>query len=197
MNNKQKIYIILAICSLLICMYTTATTYAKYFTQTDQSKEYNIKKWNIKVNKEDIKNNQTLKKQINIELDKSEHIADNQIAPDSTGYFIIELDYNNVDLSFDYNIIIEENNFLKDLIIDKIEINNIPYIPASENNNIISNSVIISNETIDKIQEIKVYVKWNDDIENGATMNDKNDTDISINNDILNLNINITLTQKN
>lgn len=193
MNKKNKICLILAILSLILCIYGTATTYAKYFTQLPGSRGYQIKRWNIKLNDEDITNNNYLNEDIIINVDKQEHVADNQIAPDSTGSFVIDLDYTNVDLSFTYEINIQESDTLKDLIIEKIEANGVE-LPSA--NGIITGDIDIDT-AITKTQEIKVYVKWNDDENNGATMNDKEDTDIAINSETVEFKIGIKLEQKN
>ena len=69
MTKKRKIYLLLAFISLFICIYTTSSTYAKYFSKTDSTKGYNIKKWNIKLNNEDIKTNHKLQEKIKINIE--------------------------------------------------------------------------------------------------------------------------------
>lgn len=193
MKKKNKIYLILAIISLIFCIYGTATTYAKYFTQLPGTQGYNIKRWNIILNNKDITNSNYLDEDITIAIDNQDHVADNQIAPDSTGSFIIDLDYTNVDLSFTYEITIKENENLRDLVIEKIEADG---VPLATTDGTISGSVDIDSTT-NKTQQIKVFVKWNDDDLNGATMNNKEDTEVAINNENVKFKIGIKLEQKN
>ncbi len=197
MTKKRKVYLLLAFISLFICIYTTSSTYAKYFSKTDSTQGYNIKKWNIKLNNEDIKTNHNLQEKIKINIDESEDIEKDKLAPDASGYFIIDLDYENVDLSFDYDIIIEGNEDLTDLIIYKIEINNNEYTSNNEEKNKISQSIDIENSENPKKQEIKVFIKWNDNTENGANMTNEEDTYIPINYENIDFQINVNITQKN
>lgn len=193
MKTKKKLLLIMAFISLFICLYQVASTYAKYFTQTTSSIGSNIKKWNIKVNGESIKNGYKLTNPITAYFKPSEHIADNQIAPTREGYFIITLDYSNVDLSFKYEINIEDNDIVNDISIFKLEVDG---TEITTTNNTISNNVNINdpNDTT-KTKEIKVYIKWNDDENTGATMTNEEDTEIATNYETIDFNIGIKLTQ--
>lgn len=193
MKTRKKIILLLAFISLFICLYQVTSTYAKYFTKTTSSIGSNIKKWNIKVNGESIKNGYKLTNPITAYFEPNENIADNQIAPTREGYFIINLDYNDVDLSFQYELTIEDNEIVNDISIFKLEVDG---MEISTNNNTISNTVNINdpNDTT-KSKEIKVYIKWNDDENNGAQMNNEQDTSIATNYDTIDFNIGIKLTQ--
>lgn len=194
MNKKKKIVLLLAFLSLFLFIYESVTTYAKYFTETTGSIGSNIKKWDIKVNNESIKNGEKLNKEIEAYFEESQHIAENQMAPGSEGYFIISLNYSNVDLSFQYDISIEENDKVKDINIYKLEVDGTEV--TTTDGNLISNTIDINDPTdLDKIQEIKVYIRWNDNEEDGAIMDDNEDTNIAIENETINFNINIGLTQ--
>ena len=171
----------------------TAYTYAKYYSQTKRDIGTNIKKWNIKVNDIDIKNGTTLTDQIVATFTGSSHIADNTMAPSSEGYFDLVLDYSDVEVSFKYEISIEENTTIPDISIYKLEVDG---IEIQGNGLTISNSIDIKNDTSsDKKKNIKVYVKWNDDESQGATMDNDEDTKVVIENDTIKFNINLKFTQ--
>ena len=193
MNTKKKIILLFACLSLLVFMGGTAYTYAKYYSQTKRDIGTNIKKWNIKVNDIDIKNGTTLTDQIVATFTGSSHIADNTMAPSSEGYFDLVLDYSDVEVSFKYEISIEENTTIPDISIYKLEVDG---IEIQGNGLTISNSIDIKNDTSpDKKKNIKVYVKWNDDESQGATMDNDEDTKVVIENDTIKFNINLKFTQ--
>lgn len=193
MKKNKKIILLLAFLSLFVCIYEVATTYAKYFTQTTGSIGSNIKKWDIKVNGESIKNGYKLNNVITAYFENNKHTAKNKIAPDSEGYFLINLDYSNVDLSFQYEITIEDNDLVNDINIYKLEVDG---QEITTTNNTISNTIDINdpNDTT-KAKEIKVYIKWNDDENSGATMNNEEDTKVAIDYKTVDFNIGIKLTQ--
>lgn len=193
MKKTKKIILLFAFLSLFICIYEVTTTYAKYFTKTTGTIGSNIKKWNIKVNGESIKNGYKLNNVITAYFENNQQVAENQIAPDSEGYFIIDLDYSNVDLSFQYEINIEDNDLVNDIKIYKLEVDG---QEITTENNTISNNIDINdpNDTT-KTKEIKVYIKWIDDENDGATMNDNEDTNIAVQYETVDFNIGIKLTQ--
>lgn len=193
MKTNRKLMLLLAFISLFVCIYQIGITYAKYFTQTTGSIGSNIKKWNIKVNGETVKNGLKLTNPITAYFENNKHIAENQIAPNTEGYFIINIDYSNVDLSFQYEINIEDNDIVNDISIFKLEVDG---QEITTNNNTISNTININDPTdTTKTKEIKVYIKWNDDENTGATMNDEADTEIATNYNTIDFNIGIKFTQ--
>lgn len=192
MKKRKKIFLLLAILSLFCCCYTFTKTYAKYFSQPKNERKFYIKRWNILINDEEIKNNQELSNKLSLNIDNLENVAENKIAPDSTGNFEINLDYTNTDLNFNYEIEIYGNEDLKDLIIYKIEINDEQQV-QKETNNIINGTVNINEEP--KSKKIKIYTKWNDD--ESASMNDEEDTEISRKYENITLDVKIKLTQAN
>lgn len=193
MNRKKKIILLFACLSLLVFIGSTAYTYAKYFSQTKRDIGTNIKKWNIKINDIDIKNGTTLSEGITATFTGSQHIAENTMAPSSEGYFEINLDYSDVEVSFKYEISIEENTTVPDISIYKLEVDN---TEIEGNGLTISNEIDINSDTDDdKKKTIKVYIKWNDDESNGATMSNEEDTDVAINNQTIDFNVNLSFVQ--
>ncbi len=193
MSKRKKIILLFACLFLLIFIGSTTYTYAKYFSQTKRDIGTNIKKWNIKINDKDIKNGTNLEEEMTAIFTGSEHIAENTIAPSSEGYFEINLDYSNVEVSFKYEISIEQNDTVPDIKIYKLEVDG---QEIQGNNLSIENSIDIKNDTdLDKKKDIKVYIKWNDDEQNGATMSNEEDTNVTINNREIKFNVNLDFVQ--
>lgn len=190
MNKRKKILLLFACLSLLLFITSTVYTYAKYYSQTNRDIGTNIKKWKIKVNNNDIKNGETLGEEISATFEGSEHIAENTMAPGSIGSFEIELDYSNVEVSFEYEIGIEKTE-IEDIEIYKLEVDG---TEITGNGLTITNQIDIKNDTdTDKIKKIKVSLIWNDD--ENASLNNSEDTQIAINNNTIDFNISLKLTQ--
>lgn len=188
---KKKIFFLLACTSLLICIGSTIYTYAKYNSQSNHDIGTNIKKWKIKVNNKEIKNNAELNELINVTFENNEHTAENKMAPGSNGSFEIELDYSNVEVSFEYEISIKDVT-IPDIAITKVEVDN-ELIPST-NDYKISNKVNLNDNTnTSKVKTIKVYLSWKDD--ENSTMDNTEDTNITINNNSIDFDINIRFTQ--
>lgn len=192
MTKNKKIILLFACLSLLICIGSTAYTYAKYFSQTKRDIGTNIKKWNIKINNIDVKNGTNLTEGITATFTGSQHIADNTMAPSSEGFFYINLDYSNVEVSFKYEISIEPSITVPDITIDHLEVDG---VNIEGGNTTITNTIDINNDPNEGNQEIKVFLKWKEDLEDGAIMSNEEDTQVVINNQSIDFNINLKFTQ--
>ena len=103
------------------------------------------------------------------------HANENVLVPTSKGYFDMEIDYTNVDLSFDINFTIEaigqEAKKLKDLKLSSISLidngveteSQLPYIVEIENEN-----------QEERIINLRVYFEWYDG--ENEIMNDETDS---------------------
>lgn len=193
MNKNKKIFLILACLALLVFIGSTAYTYAKYFTVKQGIMGSEIRIWNIKINDENIKTGQRLSETITATIDENKHTASGKIAPGSKGHFTIVVDYSNVDLSFNYELLMGENENLPDLKIYKLEVDDVEITQTDGAN--MSNDVIITDPDDDRKKIIEVFIEWNDDENNGATMSNEEDTQIPINYDSIEFDVEIILTQ--
>ena len=120
MDMFKKIKILIAFGSLSICLCLMSSTYSRYIVDATGNVEALFAKWQILVNENDITNG--LDSSIDFEpvIDENDYVASNVLAPSSTGYFDIDIDPSNVELSFKYtiDITIEDEN-IPDLIITK------------------------------------------------------------------------------
>lgn len=196
MEKKKKIALILAIFALIAFIGSVAYTYAKYFTLTTGKIGSSIKQWNIKVNDELIKNNTTLSQTITAYFpNENGKTAVNKMAPGTEGYFEIVIDYSKVDLSFSYDLSIAENEKLKDLQIDRIEVDGEEIERTDPDSINIVGNVNIEDPDDDLKKIVIVYFKWYDESDN--IMDDEEDTSIPIENDSIDFDVNILVTQLN
>ena len=178
MDNKTKIKLniirLLCIISLLITFLTIRNTYAKYYERLDTSYDISIKKWLIKVNNFDIMEENSLESIVTPTLAGNEYINANVLVPTAQGYFDIDVDYTDVDLSFDVDFTIEQIddyayslsdlNFLKCVTVDEdVETEvSLPY------------TVEVTGEEEDTTIEFRIYFEWYDGED--ETMSDADDT---------------------
>ena len=172
MNIKNKIKFFIALISLVYCISLIQDTYAKYVSSASGNATMSIARWNILVNDTDIKNNSNFTNTITPVFEGNENIANNVIAPTSTGYFDIVLDGANADVSFNYtiNLEVDETSDVSDLVIEKYTIGSDPNEYTYDGT--ISNNIILTD--INKTISYRFYVTWNDS--ETASMDNVGDT---------------------
>ena len=195
MKNKRKIFLLLSFLSLFICLYFVSDTYAKYLTRASAGVNGKIAKWNIVVNDTNVKNNDTLTEVITPVFAGNTHVAQNVIAPTVTGYFDLELDATDVEVSFTYNISVTRNSSLRDFIVTGYKVDNgeVIDVDTSVETPTISNDILLSDTT--RVHTIRVYIGWNDDVDT-QELNNAQDTAVTSNLDEVNLTVNMSFIQK-
>ena len=192
MDSKRKFKIILALLALFTCIFKINQTYAKYLESKDGNTDFNIAKWKITVNNKDITQAATMTSIITPVYLENENIAQGVIAPGSEGYFDLDIDGTETEVSFRYNISItsSKNSIVNDLQITKYQINN--DTPITTNGTSEISNTINYNET-NKTVSIRVYFKWIDG--DGESMDNETDTNASLSGDSAKLKVSMTFTQ--
>lgn len=203
---KAKVKFLIVLLSLSITLSLTSNTYSRYVADTTGNLEVSFTNWQILVNETDITSNANSSITLTPIIEENSNIAKNKIAPTSTGYFDIDIDPSNVELSFDYAITLAvENENIPDLMItkyallnstdteeDALEVTNI-------DGNVIEGSLQYDNSVDDFNFEpfiIRIYFEWYEGID--ETMDDEADSLIGTNaqNETLRINANIEFSQK-
>ncbi|MDD2181335.1 MAG: hypothetical protein PHW32_03085 [Bacilli bacterium] len=166
----KKATVLLGLASLSICLCLMSNTYSRYVADTTGNIEALFAKWQILVSNTDVTTSSST--DINFEpvIEENIHTAANVIAPLSKGYFDIEIDPRNVEVSFKYSIDFEiENENIPDLMITKYSIIPASYIEGDPieiinlDENVITNSFIFDNN-IELFEfepfTIRVYFEW-------------------------------------
>lgn len=194
MFNNRKVRIALALIALVLCISQIQQTYAKYIDTKEGDTNFTVAKWKILVNNQDITEATTMSSLINPIYLENENIKEGVIAPTSEGYFDLEINSSNTDVSFEYIISItsSENNNVTDLKITGYSLNNSAIIPIDENTNSITNTINYTDPI--KVNTLRVYFKWVDG--EGETMDNSKDTEASINNQDAKLKVNMSFIQK-
>ena len=192
-NRKKFLLLTIGICICFLLFYMIQI-YAKYLSTASGNTKLTIANWNIIVNNLSIKNNTNISNSIVPVFPGTDHIASNIIAPTAEGYFDLNFDFSNTDVSFEYTIEIspDKNSSVQDLVTTGYSINDGEKIVFENYNQTISEIIELSNNI--KTRKIRVYIMW-DDNENSQTMTNEDDT-ISTNSESSPLlNVNISFTQ--
>ena len=199
MKNKKNIVLFLALIALAIFIGSTAYTFSKYFTAADNSIDTSIKRWDIVVNNETIRNKTTLTNKIAASFPNTNgHTKTNKIAPGVEGTLDIVIDYTNVDVSFRYDLSIERNETIPDVELSDVSVTG----GSADNLNITTDDNGVTHVTADvhynasatnTSQTITASIKWNDDSTN--IMDDEEDTDVGINIDSVDFNVQMSFVQ--
>lgn len=194
MKNSKKI-LLLIIC-ILICLlvYFLVQTYAKYLSSASGDTSMKIARWNILVNSLSIKNNTDISNSIVPVFPGNENIAENIIAPTAEGYFDLDFDFTDADVSFKYEITtsVDENSPVKDIVTTGYSIDDGQKIEFSNFNENISDTILL-NSNITK-RKLRIFVKWNDD-ESTQTMPNTDDTLSTTSQTPVIFKVNISFTQ--
>lgn len=189
---KRKFIIFLLILSLIIFIFSVVSTYAKYKSEYLKTTNAYFTKWNIKINNKDISNNLDLTSVLTYNQISNPHIANNIIAPTSQGYFDLEIDCSDADLSFTYTIDLKtEDSPVQDYRVTGYSLNNGTTVPLANTDLPLTNDILVE-DNIDTIS-YRFFLEWYDHDDN-ITNNNK-DTEFAINQEIATIKVNVSFEQ--
>ncbi len=183
---KKRVRLLFLFVSMVITLSMISSTYSRYVADTTGNVDVSLSRWQILVNETDIVQNSTSTIEFTPTIETNNNVSSNKLAPTSTGYFDIEVDPTNVDLSFRYNIELSAvSTEVPDFIINKYEIlengasTSNPLNGVSITGGVIENTMIF-NKGIENYKHekfvIRVYFEWYDGDTN--TMTDEVDTTV-------------------
>ena len=194
----EKIFIAFGAIASLVGVGILTYTYSKYVTGTSGNASVRIARWNLTVNNQDIVNNNNFSSVIEPVFPGNSNISSGVIAPTAEGYFDIVIDGSNTDVSFSYTITTSDNanSAVSDLVLSGYSIDGGERQDVTSTNGQISITNSILYNDVDKNVSLRVYFMWNDDSDNGAEMDNDDDTDATKNtNNRALLNVNVTFVQ--
>ena len=189
--KNSKIRFFIALFSLFLLFDMIEGSYSKYVSSADAGGNITIAKWAFKVNNQDVLNNNNFSETIMPVFEGSSFIAPGVIAPGSEGYFDIEIDSTNTDVSYNLaiNLGYASENTISDLKIVGYKLNGGAFNEFT-GDTVINNNYSYSSQQ--KQNTYRVYVKWIDGI--GDAMDNYQDTEAS-KNGIAKIAITINFTQ--
>ena len=168
--------------------------YAKYLSSASGDTTMTIAKWNILVNNLSIKNNTDISNSIVPVFPGNSNIAKDIIAPTAEGYFDLEMDFKDADVSFEYEITtsVDENSIVKDLVATGYSIDDGEKIEFENFNEPIKEQINLDSGI--ETRKIRIYILWNDD-EQSQTMTNEDDTIATTTNNPAIMKVNISFKQ--
>ena len=184
----KKVRFLLAFMALSICLCLMSSTYSRYVADTTGDIDVLFANWQILVNTTDITNGSSSSITFVPTIEPNANVASNVIAPSSKGYFDIQIDPTNVDVSFKYNInfTVEDAN-MPDILITKYAFVPTNYIEGDPlettalTDNTISNTLLYDNNTAQfsfSSFTIRVYFEWYEGT--NEAMDDTADTNVGV-----------------
>lgn len=183
LNKFRVLFVIIA---LVITLSLMNNTYSRYVASSDGNVEIEFAKWQLLVNNTDITNQSSSDVTFEPVMLANDNVAKNKVAPSSEGYFDIEIDPTNVDVSFKYtiNLAIENAENIPDLLITKYAMLPDDYVEGGSLEYSFLNNTSSITEDVNYIEggfkpiTIRVFFQWYEGID--EKMNDQADTNVGM-----------------
>lgn len=194
MTKERKIKLLIAVICLILCIFEVSKTYGKYTESKQGQTQFAVAMWRILLNGTDISSNAELSSLINPVYENNSNIASGVIAPSSEGYFDIEINAVNTQVTFQYNISVTtaDNTNVEDLMVYAYRVGTNGNI-TNVSNGLNSLTGIVAHDAQNKIINLRIYFKWLEGT--GESMNNVADTAASLAGGTGKLNVSAQFTQ--
>lgn len=185
----KKVLIIVSSILLLFTFTQIMKSFGVFQTIYSEDNDLNIAKWHINVNNYDLNNTENTFYIDNITYRNNSGVVAGRFAPGVTGEFLLEIDPNDTEVSFQYNLSIDlSGSQYSQIHIDSIEgVNNTNLVL---NNGVYSRVFTLSEIQNEKVDTIKVTFSWdNNDV------NNESDSELGMSDGNFNIPINISFSQ--
>lgn len=192
MKNYKKFILLIILILILLLVFFLIQIFAKYLTSASGDTSMNIARWNILVNNISIKENTDITNTLSPVFPGNENIAPDIIAPTAEGYFDLNFDFKDADVSFEYEITttVDPNSSVKDLVVTGYSVDDNPKVELT-NNSPIKDTILLTDNI--NSRKVRVYVKWNDG--ESASMDNAQDTVATTSGKPALLKVNVSFTQ--
>ena len=190
--NMKLLFFLFSIIFLVLAIISIRTTYARYITSLTAGGSVELGTWLVLVNNQNVMENSDLSNTITPNFNiESSYIAEGKIAPTSTGYVEISLNYEEVSVPFKYDLSFTQDatTFLKDFKLISYSVDGGETITLDTTDDVIT-STILPNETT-RTRTLKLNFSWVD----AGELTDAQDTLYSNTVDNLQMRFNIAFTQ--
>ena len=197
--KEKKYIIIMGIIIIVLLSIIIGNTVAKYITSKSSNADINIARWQVLVNNTDVTSAASLNNVIIPVFPGNNNIANGVIAPTAEGYFDILIDASNTDVSLSYEITTSPNDssIVTDLVMSGYAIDGgtrQDIIPDENDEFKVTGNILYNSQ--DKDVSLRIYLKWNDDENDGATMTNSIDTSTTQEQEsVAKVNVNLKFTQ--
>ena len=185
---RKRISFVLLLISCSLCLSFMSSTYSRYVAGTTGNIDILFAKWQILVDDLDIANENNSSITFTPVIEANNNVRANTIAPTSKGYFDIDINPSNVDVSFRYQIDLSiDNEDIPDLMITKYAILDSDYEEGDtiEYTTLTTNAItdeLIYNNNINNFSfepfTVRIYFEWFEGL--GEDMDNDDDTEIGV-----------------
>jgi len=185
----KKVRFIIVLISLSLSLSFMSSTYSRYVAETPGNIDMLFANWQILVNNTDITTTTSSEITFTPVIEENENVASNVIAPSSKGYFDIDINPSNVDVSFSYLIELDiQNENVPDITLTGYSIYDDTYVEGVDTLDVLTlvDDAISGNKNFDNNTadfqfdnfSIRVYFEWAEG--DGESMDDEADTNIGL-----------------
>ncbi len=137
-------------------------TFSRYTTKTSFSPSIGVAKFNVKINGVKVDETTSFK----IGLSETQNTYENKLVPDSNGYFIINIDPTDTEVSLQYELHFNLNEENANIKLTKYSVDNGATFKTDIENNTIKGDLILKENskgfTAEDTIQMVVYWDWND-----------------------------------
>ena len=192
MYISRRFKLIIFFVSILFLVGSVQETYGKYKSEADGTSTTSIARWNIIVNSQNIISNNQITNTLNPQFLNNPHIADGVIAPSAVGFFDVNIDCSQVDVSFNYSISteVDPTSDVEDLKVIGYSVNGGAIIDYDGMLSDLNETIQV--DAIEKTRNYRIYIKWEDET---GSMNNASETLAALANGNAKINVNINFSQ--
>lgn len=193
--KKKRLLVVITVLLLLFGSYFLyQDAYAKYRKKVIQNVDISLANWDIKLNNESIAGKDTISSTVIPTFETNEYMAEGVLAPGASGYFDIEIDATDVDVSFNYEltVAVADQEKYPDIVAYGYTIDPDNNTDISDISGAIITGDIVHNTPLTKL---RIYIKWDDSSTNA--MDNAADTALAISNASLGMKATFLFSQIN
>ena len=176
--KNRKIRLFMAFFSLFLLFDMVQDSYAKYVSSATASSNMTIARWAFLVNDQDVLSNSDFSSTIVPVFPGNSYVATGYIAPDAEGYFEIEIDSSDVDVSFIETITLSlsSTNTVTDLEVYGYSLNGGSIVYFNNDPTVITSNHALHEQNT--LNTYTIYVRWKEGT--GELMDNEDDTDATL-----------------
>ena len=115
---------VLMLVSFIVCVFTIkkiTTSFGVFESSYGEDVDADVAKWHIYVNNNDLDGNDNVFYVNSITYTNNQHVSANRFAPGVTGSFLLEIDPTDTEVSFKYEISIDESDLPSQVSITNVQ----------------------------------------------------------------------------
>ncbi len=159
LKKRIKNFLIFYCC--IAFLFIANYTFARYITTTSSTSQIGVANFQVKVNDVDVVLGETFE----FELSPNANTYNSKMAPNSKGYFEIEIDPSETEVALDYEFQFDLSKIDEDVHLTEFHVNDSTKIAIEDN--VVQGTIDLPNQdtgfTTDDKTNLKIYWEWNEE----------------------------------